>query len=130
MQFPLLTSTRTRPKHLIVGEEGESLACAYLRSIGYSIVDRNIRILHDELDAIAHDPEDDVIVFVEVKTRTNKIEEGFSPEMTATRTKRRKIQRCARRWVANNNYDGGYRMDLICVQESKVTNHFKEIAWL
>jgi putative endonuclease len=115
---------------MVVGEQGESLACTYLRSIGYSIRGRNIRIGHDEIDVIAHDPEDDVLVFVEVKTRTKKSEEGFSPEMTATATKRRKIQRCARRWIAYANYDGGYRMDLVCVQENRVTNHFKEIAWL
>lgn len=131
MQFPFLTTQRVRPKasHLLLGEKGESIACTYLRSIGYTIRHRNVRIGHDELDAIAHDPEDDVIVFVEVKTRTKKSEEGFSPEMTATATKRRKIQRAARRWVAYHQYDGGYRMDLICVQEGRVTNHFKEIAW-
>ncbi len=131
MQFPFLTSDRTRPKakHLLLGLQGEELASAYLTSIGYDVRQRNIRQGRDEIDILAHDPEDDVLVFVEVKTRTQKTQEGFVPEKNATPNKRRILRRAVRRWVADHGYDGGYRIDLVCVLEGKVTNHFKELAW-
>lgn len=129
MDFPFLSSSRIRPKHLALGALGEDLASAYLRSLGYAIRQRNARQGRDEIDIIAWDPEDQVLVFVEVKTRTEKTREGFHPDKTATEDKRVKLRRAVRRWVAGHDYDGGYRIDLICVQEGKITNHFKELNW-
>ena len=113
----------------MLGALGEEIAAAYLRSIGYSLREKNIRQGKDEIDILAWDPIDKVLVFVEVKTRTEKTREGFRPEMTAAATKRKNMRRAVRRWVANHGFDGGYRMDLVCVQEGRVTNHFKELSW-
>ena len=131
MNFPFLTSDRIKPKapHLKLGALGEEIAAQYLRSIGYSLREKNVRQGRDEIDLLAWDPEDRVLVFVEVKTRTEKLPEGFHPEKTAAAEKRRKLRRSARRWVADHNFDGGYRIDLICVQQGRVTNHFKELSW-
>jgi putative endonuclease len=52
----------------ILGESGEDSAVRYLKKKGYDILDRNIRIGRGELDIIAS--ENDLIVFVEVKTRS------------------------------------------------------------
>ena len=52
-----------------VGNFGEKLACKYLQKKGYKIISRNTRAKHNEIDIIAKIKE--VIVFVEVKTRTN-----------------------------------------------------------
>ncbi len=54
-------------KNLIIGNKGEDLACEYLKSRGYKILDRNFRIRGGEIDIIAQDR--DVIAFVEVKAR-------------------------------------------------------------
>lgn len=143
MDFPFLSSDRVRPTrpykrvlrpagkpdHLLLGLWGEQAAAEYLRSIGYSLREKNSRQGRGEIDLIAWDPVDKVLVFVEVKTRTEKTRDGFQPEMTAAAQKRRILRRSVRRWVASHNYDGGYRIDLICIQEGKVTNHFKELAW-
>ena len=137
MQFPFLSSGRVQPlpqpkkkaPHLVLGEEGEDIAADHLRAIGYTIRQRNARQGHDEIDIIAWDPEDQVLVFVEVKTRTEKTREGFHPDQTATEDKRVKLRRAVRRWVANHQYDGGYRIDLICVHGGSVKNHFKELNW-
>lgn len=131
MQFPFLTTDRLRPKprHLMLGALGEEIAAEYLRSIGYTLREKNVRQGRDEIDLIAWDPEDQVLVFVEVKTRTEKTREGFHPEMNAAAEKRRKLRRSARRWVADHQFEGGYRIDLVCVQEGKVSNHFKELSW-
>lgn len=131
MDFPFLSSDRVRPhaKHLQVGALGEDIATAYVRSLGYTVRQRNVRQGRDEIDIIAWDPDDQVLVFVEVKARTEKIRDGFNPDRTAAEDKRRKLRRAVRRWVADHNFDGGYRIDLIYVQEGRVTNHFKELAW-
>lgn len=131
MQFPFLSTDRIKPKapHLALGALGEDIAAGHLRSVGYTLWERNTRQGRGEIDLIAWDPEDQVLVFVEVKTRSEKTREGYHPEMTAAADKRRNLRRAVRRWVANHNFDGGYRIDLVCVQEGKVTNHFKELAW-
>lgn len=129
MHFPFLAGDRMRPKHLILGSLGEDIATAYIRSIGYTVRVRNVRQGRDEIDIIAWDPQDQVLVFVEVKTRAKKTRQNFRPEKTAADKKRRNLRRAARRWVADHNFDGGYRIDLVCVQERRVTNHFKELAW-
>ena len=49
------------------GKMGEDKAVAYLEKEGYRILERNWRFRHWEIDIIAE--KDDVIVFVEVKTR-------------------------------------------------------------
>ena len=131
MQFPFLAGERIKvyPKHLMLGMKGEQIAAEYLRSLGYSIREKNVHMGQDELDIIAWDPEDQVLVFVEVKTRSKKTRDGYHPEMTANARKRHALKRAARRWVANHNFDGGYRIDLLCVEEGYVAHHFKELSW-
>lgn len=48
---------------------GEEMACEYLKKQGYQILERNFRKSYGEIDIIAR--KGDVVVFVEVKTRTN-----------------------------------------------------------
>ncbi|TCP28314.1 putative endonuclease [Tenacibaculum skagerrakense] len=56
-------------QHNKLGERGEELAVHYLLKKGYKIVHRNYRYLKAEVDIIAK--KDDVIVAIEVKTRTS-----------------------------------------------------------
>ena len=53
----------------ILGEEGERIAETFLRKKGYRVVERNYRCPVGELDLILLDRR--VVVFVEVKTRTD-----------------------------------------------------------
>ncbi len=53
-----------------LGAAGEDAASAYLKSIGYRIVTRNLRGPGGEIDIVARDGE--TIVFVEVKARTSR----------------------------------------------------------
>ena len=50
-----------------LGDAGERLAAAYLRSLGFKILDRQLASRIGEIDLVARDG--DAIVFVEVKTR-------------------------------------------------------------
>ena len=51
-------------------QKGEEIACVYLKKKGFKIIDRNFRKGYGEIDIIAL--KDDVLVFIEVKTRTTK----------------------------------------------------------
>ena len=50
-----------------LGQVGEELACRYLTEIGHTVIERNWRSGHLEIDVISISP--DGIHFVEVKTR-------------------------------------------------------------
>ena len=54
--------------HNELGRWGEDLAVEYLETKGYSILDRNWKSGHKDIDIIARTAEE--IVFVEVKTRS------------------------------------------------------------
>jgi len=53
----------------IIGAYGEQLACDYLKRRGYEIIRRNYKASYKELDIVARRA--DMLVFVEVKTRTS-----------------------------------------------------------
>jgi len=57
-------------ERIALGRRGEELASRRLRHLGYEILERNYRCPLGEIDLIAR--EDDVLVFVEIKTRRNR----------------------------------------------------------
>jgi putative endonuclease len=128
MEVMARKARKKRPPHLRVGRQGERIAEEYLRGQGYQIRDRNVRIGEkDEIDLLVYDPVDDVLVFVEVKTR-KKHQDDFPAEINAGWKKRFTLRRAMRRWVGDRDFDGGYRMDLICVEGGAVREHFMEIG--
>ena len=85
-----------------LGKLGETYAAAYLTQLGYTLVaanftlpvGRNLRgaVVNAEIDLVAYD--DDVLCFVEVKTRSS---DWFAPpEVNVDLRKRRQITRAAR----------------------------------
>ena len=85
---------RARPTHLLVGERGEREAMFYLRSQGYTVVARRWRTgrLRGDVDLIAWD--EDVLCFVEVKTRAER--KAMDPaEAAVDEDKRRMLRRMA-----------------------------------
>lgn len=56
--------------HNEIGRWGEDLACEFLMREGYRILERDWKIGKRDLDIVAID--DDVLVIVEVKTRSNE----------------------------------------------------------
>ncbi len=57
-------------KHNILGMQGEEIAARYMVEHGYTVLDRNWRSGHKELDMVAR--RDDTLVFLEVKTRCGR----------------------------------------------------------
>lgn len=56
-----------------IGRWGEEMATEYLITKGYTVVERNVRLGHNEIDIIAI--KDNRIIFAEVKTRTEESED-------------------------------------------------------
>ena len=78
-----------------LGKEGEDLACRYLESIGHSILERNYRTGHLEIDIISINPEG--IHFVEVKTRQKSVQ--APPQENVGRTKQNRIIKAALKYL-------------------------------
>jgi putative endonuclease len=95
-----------------LGVLGERLAARHLRRLGYTILARNYRFGHREIDLIV--ARDDLVAFVEVKTRAGT---GYGHPLEAiTARKRREIERVARLWLHRHGRAAlRYRFDAVAV---------------
>lgn len=82
---------RKGEENVELGRRGEDAAARFLYRRGYDIVERNWKCAAGEADIIARDG--DVVVFVEVKTRTS-IEKGL-PSDAVDKRKREKYEKIA-----------------------------------
>lgn len=82
------------------GDKGEDLAIELLESKGYTIIKRNYRYGKGEIDIIAKDPQEEGLVFIEVKSRKN-LEYG-SPEEAITKNKIKQLKRIAELYLYEN----------------------------
>ena len=57
-------------RHHLLGKEGEALAAKWLEEKGYTLLHKNWRHAHSEVDIIAS--KEQVLHFIEVKTRRNQ----------------------------------------------------------
>ncbi len=81
-----------------LGRSGEDAAVRYLARRGYEIVERNWTCFAGEADIIARDG--DVLVFIEVKTRSD-LSMGF-PSEAVTKDKRERYEKIACAYVADH----------------------------
>ncbi len=97
---------------LKLGNDGEDLASTFLLSKGYKIITRNYRTKNGEIDIIAVNNE--VLVFIEVKTRKSKFLE--SPFAAVTKRKQQQISRVAQEYLSKNKlFDKDARFDVISI---------------
>ncbi len=96
-------------KHNDFGRHSEIMAQNYLRSLGYTILETNWRSGHKEIDIIAKD--ENIIVFVEVKSRTNDI--FAKPEDAVNFKKIKNIVRAANTYLISHNIENDSRFDII-----------------
>ena len=97
--------------HLELGAGGEDIAVSYLERMGWRILGRNVRIGRGELDIIAVD--DGELVIVEVRTR--KIGAVSPSETTVGPKKIKNLLKTARRYVDSIAYGGNWRIDVAAV---------------
>lgn len=98
-------------KHNILGYEGEDIAAKYLEQKGYAVLDRNWRCGHKDLDLVV--TKDNVVVFVEVKTRTGT--EWGDPVDAVTDRKIRRIVNSADAYIRFNQIDMDARFDIVSI---------------
>ncbi len=96
----------------VLGRAGEDRAARYLRSLGYTVLDRNWRIRDGEIDLVVARPGE--LVVVEVKTRRG---DGFGHPLEAVDSrKQHRLWRLAFAWVAAHPDDAqGRRLRLDAV---------------
>ena len=91
-----------------LGRRGEDLVCEYLKGQGHTILERNWRSGHLEIDIISIDPKG--IHFVEVKARQQNMQ--APPQDNVDRIKQRRIANAANRYL--NSSARLPRKDLEC----------------
>lgn len=78
-----------------IGNYGEKIATDFLIEKGFKIIEQNYHFGHGEIDIIAKD--NNVLVFVEVKTRKN-LEFG-DPILAVTKNKQRQLKKIAEAYL-------------------------------
>ena len=111
-------------------KKGENLAAEYLNKSGYKIIDRNFRKGYGEIDIVCI--KDDILVFVEVKTRTTKIFGGVKESITGFKI-RKLIQTAQFYKSTHSNLPEALRIDAVLIDlngADKLTNmeHIENIS--
>jgi len=103
-----------------LGNRGEQAAANLLKSKGYRILGRQVRVPMGEADLIAEDPRDHAIVVVEVKsrlTRNGRPGSSIAPERSVTAHKKKKLLQIARHLVRANRWgERPLRIDVVAVE--------------
>lgn len=110
-----------------LGHLGESIAADYLEKKGYTILGKNTRTPYGEIDLIAS--REDVIVFVEVKTRATS---SLGPPEISITPRKAEHMRCAAEFYIQQHVElnNDWRIDVITVQlhpgnPSPLIDHFE-----
>lgn len=93
------------------GRKAEDIAAGLLQDKGYTILHRNWRYFHKELDIVAM--KDDVMVVVEVKSRYGLNSEP--PAESVTTRKQKHLVDAAEAYIFKNNINSDTRFDIIAV---------------
>jgi putative endonuclease len=113
-----------------LGKLGEDIATSHLQKEGYRIIQRNFKARYGEIDIIC--VKDNVLVFVEVKTRIGL---AFgTPEEAVTPRKLQEVIKTAEYFVlSNKNLPSQLRIDVVAItldSDRKVINfnHIQNVS--
>lgn len=108
----MTTAATSTNKHKIkLGQDGEKAVERFLLSQGYTVLAKNFGVKSGELDLVA--ARNEVVCFVEVKTRHNKY---FPISTVVTLSKQKKLTKAAKIFVSNNKIsDRVLRFDVAVV---------------
>ena len=105
----------------VLGKKGETLAEKYLKKQGFSLEKRNYKTPFGEADLLCRKGE--VVVFVEVKTRSN--DAYGSPAEGVTREKREKYRKIAAYYLSGKGEDIDVRFDVVEVYADGQVEHIE-----
>ena len=117
----------TLPDHLEKGRWGEDFALKYVKKLGWKVLDRNVRFKTGELDIIAMDG--DELVIVEVRLRSVGI--VLPSDRTVGPRKLGKLVRSGSAYVEQKNWQGFWRIDLTAltlVNDEVKLEHCRDIT--
>jgi putative endonuclease len=97
--------------NITFGKKGEDMAVDFLIGEGYEILERNWRFKHIEVDIIARNS--DQLVIVEVKTRSGN--SYGEPSVAVDFRKQRYLIFAAERYIFSQNLDMDVRFDIISI---------------
>lgn len=117
-----------------LGNLGELIAASYLDHRGYEVLEQGYRCPEGEADLIAYDPDEDVIVLVEVKTRRVHEPCSAEPEAAVDRRKRERYRRIASCYLMDRFPILSLRFDVIGISvtsetEAIIEHYFDVFAW-
>jgi len=102
-------------EHNEFGKKGEEKASEFLRKEGYIILEKNWRFGRDEIDIIARDKNE--LVIVEVKTRATDFF-GY-PEDFINKGKMKRLVRVASEYIDQKNIEMECRYDFVSIVMNK-----------
>ena len=117
-------------KHNEIGKIGEGIACKWLISRGFIIIQQNYWKKYGEIDIVARLPgrkagETDKIHLIEVKTvsyetrqdlRYAVSHETWRPEENVHKEKQRRLKNAIEAWLIENKYAGKWQIDILTVR--------------
>jgi len=98
-------------EHNLTGKQGEAIALNFLRKKGYEILALNWRYKKAEIDLITQ--KDDLLVIVEVKTRSSEVFEN--PKEAVTIGKQKNIVKAADAYIQERDINLECRFDVVSV---------------
>jgi len=106
------------------GALGEEIAIRYLESISYKILEKNWRFQHKEIDLIAMDGNE--LVILEVKFRSSTY--GGEPYLAVNNKKQKNLIDAAEEYIFRNEIDLETRFDIISILEHQGEHKLEHIA--
>jgi len=104
--------------HLKQGEDAEAACCAYLKSQGLKLVEKNFSCRHGEIDIIMLDKK--TLIFVEVRFRKNNLFGGGLESITTA--KQRKLRMTAELFLQQNTRYENARFDVVSMSKNNQTS--------
>lgn len=94
-----------------LGREGEQIAALLFENLGFEVAARNFRYKRSEIDLVVR--KEKLLIFVEVKTRTN-LDFG-QPETFVTANQRRQIHAAAGEYIHQTDWQHDIRFDIVAI---------------
>ena len=108
--------------HLKQGADAEHACCAYLKSQGLKLIQKNFRCTLGEIDIIMSDKNQ--LVFVEVRFRKNNNYGGGLESVTPAKIN--KLRKTAELYLQQNHQYKNARFDVVAMSKNTGTTHSKQ----
>ena len=105
---PFLKRFSVKAMDKAVGKKGEDFCASYYEKNGYKILNRNFHTRNGEIDVIAEN--EDTIVFIEVKTRSEN--QALDAKDAVTLSKQKKLVLTALEYISKMSTEKVFRFDV------------------